>query len=219
MKQTFDPAIEQGQDTSPLSHPFRVSALSNRKPTRFELKPDAAMRRKIAAYLNILAVKALHFRGVITPIGRRDFTLEADLTAVVEQACSLTLVPVRVELKESIIRRFIDGMEMPEGDEAEMPEDDTAEPLGEVIDPGHLALEAITLGLPLYPRAADAALATTTFAPPGVTPLEEADLKPFAGLAALKAKLSGATESDSGNSMTEKNEGDAANDVEKKGDD
>ena len=137
----------------PFSHPFRVAALPTRKPRRFDLKPDAAMRREIAAFLDILAIKALTFRGTLAASGRHDYVLEAELVAVVEQACSITLAPVRTEIRETVLRRFIADFEVPEGNEAEMmAEDDTDEPLGEVIDAGHLAVEALTLALPIYPR-------------------------------------------------------------------
>jgi len=49
--------------------------------------------------------------------------------------------------------------------------------------------EALALALPDYPRAEGAALDKSTFAAPGTAPLQDADLKPFAGLAALKSKL------------------------------
>jgi uncharacterized metal-binding protein YceD (DUF177 family) len=173
----------------PLSQPFRVAGLSNRKPNRFELKPDAALRRKIAEYLGILSVKAFRFKGTLTPSGRRDFVLEAELTAVIEQACGITLVPVKAEIIEKVVRRFVDDFEVPEGDEAEMPDDDTVEALEEVIDVGFQAIEALTLALPSYPRAPGAQLEESVFTAPGLKPLADTDLRPFAGLADLKAKL------------------------------
>lgn len=193
MKELSDPELA----ALPLSHPFRVAALPNRKPTRFELKPDAATRRQIAAYLNIPTVKAMSFRGLLSPSGRHDYVLEADLTAVVEQACSITLAPVKAEIREKVLRRFIADFEVPEGDEAEMPEDDTVDPLGEVIDAGHIALEALALALPMFPRAPNAELGEAVFTAPGQKPLAQSDLRPFAGLAGLKAKLEDAQ--DSGN--------------------
>ena len=70
-----------------------------------------------------------------------------------------------------------------------MPEDDTAEPLPEVIDLTEVTREALALALPLYPRAPGAELGEAVFAAPGTAPIRDEDLKPFAGLAALKAKL------------------------------
>lgn len=178
----------------PLSQPFRSGALSMRKPTRFDLVPDAAVRRAIAADLGLLSVPALQFKGEIRPAAGRDFVLEAQLTAVVAQPCGITLVPVHTEISETVLRRYVSDWVEPEGDEAEMPEDDTAEAMPEVIDAGHVAVEALVLALPMYPRAPGVELGDVSATPPGAEPLREADLKPFAALAGLKDKLGGASE-------------------------
>ncbi|MFN4153335.1 MAG: YceD family protein [Paracoccaceae bacterium] len=177
-----------------LSQTFRSGALSMRKPTRFELKPDAESRKAISAELGLLSVPFLHFRGEIRPAPNRDFVLEAELKAVVDQPCGITLAPVRAEITETVLRRYVSDWVEPTGDEVEMPEDDTAEGIPEVIDVGIVALEALVLALPLYPRAAGAELGEVAATPPGVEPLHDADLKPFASLAALKDKMGGGTD-------------------------
>ena len=78
---------------------------------------------------------------------------------------------------------------MPEGEEIEMPEDDSVEPMPDEIDLAEVATEALALALPLYPRAPGAEFADGLHAAEGVTPLSDADLKPFAGLQGLAAKL------------------------------
>ena len=185
MTQTIDHAHEP----IPLSEAFRVAGLSSRKPTRFDLKPDAQTRAAIAAYLGITAIRKLRFAGVISPKGRHDFMLEAVLEAEVEQPCSISLVPVITALHEDVRRVYLAAWENPMGDEMEMPEDDSNEPLGEIIDAGHVAVEALALALPPFPRAPGAVLEVAEFTAPGSAPLRDEDLKPFAGLAALKAKL------------------------------
>ena len=185
---------ETRRDPIPLSAPFRASGLSSRKPNRFDLQPERATRAQIAQYLGILALPKLRFSGEIRPKGRHDFVLEAVLEAAVEQACSITLEPVATTLRETVIRVYIADWKEPEGDEMEMPDDDSVEPLGEGIDAGHVALEALTLALPPFPRAPGAVLDVAQFAAPGTAPLRDGDLKPFAGLAALKAKLEGGSE-------------------------
>lgn len=174
-----------------LSHPLRVAALSNRKPVRFDLKPDAAARAAIAADLDITALPAFRFKGELRPLGRQDFVLEAAMEATVEQPCSVTLQPVITKLTETVSRRYDADFVFPEGDEVEMPEDDNVEPLPEVIDVGVVATEALALALPLYPRAEGAELGEAVFAAPGQAPLRDGDLKPFASLAALKDRLGG----------------------------
>lgn len=173
----------------PLSHPFVVGGLSKRKPTRFSLRPEADQRARIAEALGLSELVSLRFSGEVRPDGARDFVLEGRLDAIVVQPCSITLAPVRSEISEPVLRRYLADWTTPEGEEVEMPEDDTSEPLPEIIDAGHVASEALLLALPLYPRAPGAELGDAVFAAPGVAPLREADLKPFAGLAALKQKL------------------------------
>jgi uncharacterized metal-binding protein YceD (DUF177 family) len=196
MKKPIAPGFVPDPMTAPpaLSHPFRSGALSMRKPTRFDLTPDAATRKEVADELGLIAVPALRFRGEIRPAPNRDFVLEADLTAIVEQPCGVTLVPVRAEIRETVRRRYVSDWVEPQGDEVEMPEDDTAEAMPEVIDAGLVALEALVLSLPLYPRAPGAALGEVGATPPGAAPLRDEDLKPFASLAALKDKLDGGSD-------------------------
>lgn len=175
----------------PVTLPFRVADLPNRKPTRFALSPEPAVRAAMAAELGLLGLPDFTLKGELRPVGRNDFELEARLDAVVVQPCSISLVPVTTRLSEDVRRRYDADYRDPEGDEVELPEDDTTEALPAVIDIGTVALEALALALPLYPRAPGAELAEAVFAAPGVTPIRDEDLRPFAGLAALKSKLEG----------------------------
>lgn len=184
--------------SSPLAHeaapegfpslPFRSAALSARKPTRFNFHPDAAGRAAIADSLGLIELPGLTFVGEIRPTGRRDFTLEAQLTARAVQPCSVTLAPVPCQLEEVVRRRFDADFTAPETEEAEMV-DDEVDPMPEIIDIAAIAAEALALALPLYPRAKGAELGEAVFAAPGTQPLAAADLKPFAGLAALADRL------------------------------
>lgn len=176
---------------APLSHPLRVATLPNRKPTRFDLRPDAATRAAMAVALDITALPAFRFKGELRAAGKRDFVLEAQMEATVEQPCSISLAPVVTVLGDSVTRRYDADFAFPDAEEAEMPEDDTTEPLPEVIDVGAVAIEALALALPLYPRAPNVALGEAVFTAPGAEPLRDGDLKPFAGLAALKDRLGG----------------------------
>lgn len=169
---------------------LRAAGLSHRKPTRFALDPDAAGRAAMAAELGLLSLSRLSFRGELTPVGRADFDLTADLQAEVEQPCSVTLAPVPARIAEKVHRRLAADQATPEGDEVEVTDDET-DPLPEVIDLTAMALEALSLALPPYPRAPGAELGEAVFAAPGVAPLKEADLRPFAGLAGLADKLRG----------------------------
>ncbi len=187
-------APDTGFPAPALTYQLRTGALSSRKPTRFALTPDAATRAALAAELGLLTLKHLAFKGEVRPIGARDFLLEARLEATVVQACGLSLVPVETKIAEDVVRRYVADWVEPEGEEAEMPEDDTSDPMPEVIDAGSVATEALSLALPLYPRAKRAEWKPMAAAPEGIEPLKDEDLKPFAGLAALKDRLGKGTE-------------------------
>ncbi len=168
---------------------FRTGGLSPRKPTHFSYAPDAEARRRLAESLGLLGLQHLAFTGQITPDGRDAMVLTATLVAECDQACIVTLVPVRARITEAVRRRYVAGLTAPESDEMEMPEDDTEEPMPEVIDLAEIAAEALVLTLPLYPRAPGAELGEVVVAPKGVTPLGDSDLKPFAGLSVLAGRL------------------------------
>lgn len=181
------------QDTTPDSTPqrLRLSDLPNRKPTRFRLEPEAEARAAIATRLDLLDLRKLRFAGTLTPQGRRDWRLEAELGATVVQPCVVTLEPVTTRLDEPVARTYAADWIEPEGDEVEMPEDETIEGVPEVLDLAVLMEEALALALPLYPRAPGAELQETVVTEPGAAPLTDEKMRPLAGLAALKDKLFG----------------------------
>lgn len=168
---------------------FRTGGLSPRKPTRFSYRPDADERAALAADLGLVSLHMLELIGEIRPAGRDELLLEASLKARADQPCSITLAPVPATIDEPVRRRYVAGLEMPDGDEVEMPEDDTTEPMPEVIDLADIAAEALALALPLYPRAPGAEFAQALHAGDGVTPLSDADVKPFSALQGLAERL------------------------------
>ena len=183
-----------------LSLPFRVATLSPRKPTRFDFVADGAQCRALALELGLSRVDSVSFKGEIRPSGKRDFTVVADLAARIVQPCSITLVPVKTVIAEQVERKFLADFVVPDGIELEMHDgDDAIEPLPEVIDVGFLAIEALALLVPLYPRAPGAELGEVAVTEPGVAALRDQDLKPFAALAGLKAKLDGQNGGEGGN--------------------
>lgn len=173
----------------PYSHPIRVADLAARRVTPFELSPSADDLRALAADMGASIVRKLRFAGTLAPLGKRDWRLEANLGATVVQPCVVTLAPVTTRIDQSVVRTFLADMPKPTEPEAEIPEDDTIEPLGPVIDLGAVLAEALALAMPLYPRAAGAELGEMVAAEPGVTPLRDGEIKPFAGLAALRDRL------------------------------
>ena len=167
------------------SLPFRVVAIAGRSSTHVKFAPDAAGRMAIAAELGLLELPQMLFDGEIRPNGKRDLVLTGTLTALAIQPCSVTLEPVQTRIGEQVTRKFIADYKTPEEVEVEIPDDDTLEPLGDVIDAAAVAIEALSLALPLYPRAPGVELGSVVVAPPGTQPLQDVDLKPFAALAKL----------------------------------
>ncbi|PVA12036.1 hypothetical protein DC366_00610 [Pelagivirga sediminicola] len=174
---------------------LRVADLPKGRTQSFDITPDAEARAALASALGINALRKLRFHGTLAPLGRHDWRINADLGATAVQDCVVTLAPVTTRIDTRVERRFLSDMPAPSElaptpeDGVEMPEDDTNEPLGDVIDLARVLHEALALALPDYPRAEGADLARAQAAPPGAAPLEDADLKPFAGLAGLKRKL------------------------------
>lgn len=168
---------------------LRLSELATGKPTTFELVPNADERKAIAAELGIVGIKKLRFAGSLSPQGRKDWALSADLGATVVQDCVVTLDPVTTRIDEPLTRSYLAEMPEIEAAEIEMPVDDTAEELPETLDLAGVMIEALALALPPYPRSANADLSNAVFAEPGVVPMSDDDAKPFAGLGALRERL------------------------------
>lgn len=169
---------------------FRLAELSQRQVHPFDLVPDRAALGAIAADLDLLDLRKARLSGRLVPVGRSDWDLEAKLGATVTQPCVATLAPVRTRIDEPVLRRYrAETGGTPQGGEVEMPEDDSLEPLPAAIDLVEVFREALALALPPWPRAADAPSVDLDLAEPGVTPMTDADAKPFAGLAGLRRRL------------------------------
>lgn len=197
----FNPITEgttsvQAEETPTLmtnlpTHSLRVADLPTSRPTRFELIPDENTLSAIATELDLRGLRKLRFTGTIEAEGKRDWRLDAQLGATVIQDCVVTLDPVTTRIEEPVTRRFLANL--PDQDdtdeEIEMAEDDSIEVLGPEIDPAAVMIEALALALPLYPRAEGAALGESVYTEAGKEALTDEDLKPFAGLAALRDQL------------------------------
>lgn len=171
------------------THILRLADLPNRKATRITLTPDAPAAAALAEVLGIEALRKARFDAVLAPSGRSDWHLTGTLGATVEQVCVVTLDPVVTRIEEQIERRYLADMETPEGSEVEMPEDDSAEALPATLDLYSVMIEALALALPAYPRSDAAPLDEMVVTEPGAQPLTRDQMKPFAGLAGLKAAL------------------------------
>ena len=198
MTETPTPADQDILNAADLGPQLVVSSLKASQSYPVEITPDSDALLKIAESLELLSLKKLRLTGTIKPAGKADWGFEGDLGATVTQPCVVTLEPVTTRLDEEVTRLW--RADMPTFDalapeeEVEVPEDVSEEPLGDVIDLGALLLESLALALPLYPRAADAALGEQVFTEPGKQAMTDEDAKPFAGLAALRDQLAGGTD-------------------------
>lgn len=168
---------------------IRMSDLKHRQPTPVSIEPDAAGRAAVAQDLGIVAVKKLRLSGTLTPLGKRDWQLDAVLGATVVQDCIITLTPVTTRIEEPFMRRYLSDMATPTLGEVEMPDDDTAEALPIDLDLAAVMIEALALALPPYPRAPGAEIGELSVTEPGALPFTDDRVKPFAGLAALRDRL------------------------------
>ncbi len=178
-------------EKAPFSLELEVSSLAGRKSRDINITPPEAAIAALSTHLGLQALRKVSLKGVLAPVGKRDWRLTAHLGATIVQPCVVTLAPVTTRIEEDIERIW--RANMPEqaeaGSEEEMPEDTSEEQLGSVIDLGLVLGEALALALPLYPRADGAHLEQDVFAAPGVTPMRDEEARPFAGLAGLRDKL------------------------------
>ena len=168
--------------SAPFTHALRVSQLNPRRPNPVDLSPDDEARARIAAALDLTAPPEVRLTGTITAAPNDAWLLEGRLTARVQQACVVTLAPVRTAIDEPVRRVYSPWASTPEGDEVEMP-DAEIEPLGPTIDAGAVLVEALALALPPYPRCDDAELPDAAVDPDGDG--DEGARRPFQGLADL----------------------------------
>lgn len=181
---------------APLVVPYAVVSLSRAKDTTFDIQPNASKRAEIARFLGVLDLGAMRLRGKLVPVGKDRWRAEGRLTANLRQACVATLDPVPERVNETVSRDYIplDDGPLPttviDIDSADSDEDEP-DIFGDTIDLGQFAVEALALAMSAYPRAESAAEQDLRVAAPGVEPLSDDDVKPFAALAALKDKLGG----------------------------
>ena len=171
-----------------LSHPVRFADLPQRKPTHVRLVPDAGHLEDLADRLSVDQFRKVRLDLELTPGPGRDWSLTGKLGATVVQPCRVTTEPVTTRIEEEVLRHYTPDLRTPEGEEVEM-DDDTLEPLPAVLDLGEVLEEALALSIPQFPRADAADEIDMTAAPEGAAPLDDEAVKPFAGLADLKAKL------------------------------
>ena len=179
-----------------LSQPIRIADLPQGKPTPFRLVPDAGELERLADRMGVDELRKVKLEVQIAPGPGRDWSLSGHLGATVVQPCRVTTDPVTTRIEEDVTRRYAADYVEPEDDELEMDADETVEALPTLIDPGALLEETLALAIPPFPRSEAAEELDLSAAPPGAAPLDAETVKPFAGLAALKAQMEGKSDED-----------------------
>ncbi len=152
-----------------------------------ELRPDAATREAIAQAADVLALPRLEAVFDLTLHGSDSLRVIGRVAATVEQACVVTLEPLKNEIDEEVDLLFTPPRDLPK---AAASVDDSGEAAGspavdapEELDNGAVDLAAVTvefliLGIDPYPRKPGAVFDAPQTGEPGP--------HPFAALAALK---------------------------------
>jgi hypothetical protein len=176
--------ISQAPDNAEFARVLEVRQLRDLDGFDFAIQPTEAERAAVARLLGAQAVRKLRLAGRLAPLAKGGWQLEAELGATVVQTCVVTLEPVTTRVDQPVRRRFLPEAAARSAELVIAPdEDDEIEPLGERIDLGLVAIEALALALPAYPRKPGA-----SFGPAFAGAAGEDQPKPFAALAALRGK-------------------------------
>lgn len=177
--------------TPEFSRTLKVSSLNNTVDYEFDEVPSENETNEMAALFDVVSIRKMRFTGAISPFDDDGWLLEGKLGVTVSQNCVVTLERVRTRL-DLDIRRIFTPMATPDENDITLDasHNDELEPLGREIDLGLVAMEALALAIPEYPRIEGAELPESSFSPPDASDIEEEAPKAFAGLAALKEKLS-----------------------------
>ncbi len=159
---------------------------------RFEGTASAEERAALAGRFGVEAVRSLGFRAEALTWGPSGVRLRGVAEAALTQVCVVTLEPIETRIAEPFERFFAPPEQIAQaGALLDSDLDEAPEPLGAAVDVGEVAAETVALAIDPYPRAPGAAFDGVLSAPPGVEPLTDEQARPFAGLAALKARGEG----------------------------
>lgn len=176
----------------PFSAPVQLAELRGAKTKNILGKTNEEETALLGDWLGLRVLRGLSYKASIAPLGRDKWRLSVEFSADVTQNCVLTLAPVEARLNEKFERVFVEGAQL--DSELDLDFDPTAEdppePVSHSIDIGHAIAEALALALDPYPRLKGAEFKPVNSTPPGVAPIQDSEVKPFAGLASLKKAMS-----------------------------
>lgn len=177
----------------PLHALYNIEKLGT-APAVFPIRPDAAKCQQLAEYLGVQAVEKFHAELILKRWRGRGVRVEGTVSATIVQNCAVSLEPVRSQVKEEVLARFLPESLIQRDTEnaAEIIIDPLADDPpeafdGREIDLGALAVEFLVLGIDPYIRAPGVALPEQIIPADGIIP--DAERKnPFQVLQGLKDK-------------------------------
>jgi uncharacterized metal-binding protein YceD (DUF177 family) len=188
--------VARSADNPEFPRVVAVAALRSVPRFAFDIAPTETEAAALARLMGALRIERMRFKGALEPAEGGAWALAGRLEAAATQTCVVSLEPVTTRIDAPVRRLFAPAPAAAAGPAAveiavDLDEDEDVEPLGSRIDLGLVATEALALALPAYPRRPDAELAVSGSGPAGAAETAEETVKPFAGLAALRAKLDG----------------------------
>ena len=178
--------IEQASDNPEFPRVVDLARLRDNSEFPFDIAPTPEESARIAGLMDARSVRKMRFAGKLAALDTGGWQLDGQLGATVVQNCVVTLEPVTSRVDQAVRRLYLPNA-APRGTEVILSGDDDeeVEPMPDRLDLGLVAVEALALALPAYPRKEGASLAAMGFG-------EEPEvIKPFAALAALRDKLDG----------------------------
>ncbi len=157
----------------------------------FEQTASADERRALRELYRVLSVDGVRALYQITPKAHGRYRVKGQFIADIQQACVVSLEPVRETLTEAFSIEFWPEDQVGEGTvEFDALDADDPEPLArDRIPVGRVLTELIALAIPPFPRAPDADLETHEAGDANET-AAGAD-NPFAALAKLRERTGG----------------------------
>ena len=174
---------------------IRFSEINQSKSFEFNLTLSSEKISELITRLDLINLKKVCVFGKLSPLSSKEWNLKAELRATVKQKCVITFKPVQTIVNETITRTFSpfasQNSSMDQSDDGISPVtfDDSLQEFSNEIDLTEIIFEELLLTLPLYPKFEDAELGVYSVTEPGVEPLNNENLKPFAQLSELKEKL------------------------------
>lgn len=187
-QESMNATTSAAERPAPFRRPMAVAGLrrDGETPLRIAAEPDELA--ELARYLGVNRIDRLTLAGFISPAGDDGWRVRGRLVAKLEQACVVSLAPLRSRHDAEIERLYLPEDRLIAELEVQVSHDeqDAPDPFTDSIDPAQFAVESLVLMIDPYPRAEGAELGRRSFAAPGVTPLSDEASLPFASLAALK---------------------------------